>query len=57
MGYLRPAVLNGQGTALIYLDYRKFLYVPLPQYISVQIQSHSQTGEIIITILLVKTNE
>ena len=57
MGYLRSAVLNGQGTALIYLDYRKFLYVPLPQYISVQIQSHIHIREIHLVKLPLTTNE
>ena len=57
MGYLRPAVLNGQVTALIYLNYRIWVYVPLPQYISVQIQSHIHISEIFIVKLLIITNK
>lgn len=57
MDCIRSAVLNSQGTALIYLDYRKFLIVPLPQDISVQIQSHIHIREINIGKLPLTTNE
>lgn len=57
MDCIWSAVLNGQGTALIYMNYRKFLCVPLPQDISVQIQSHIHIREINIVKLSIITNE